>query len=185
MYAWYIYTRLDGSSCLGHKCKVVCVKFLNSLYFLHPFIYSSTSWEYPGHHASNFILFVWRHPTCTLFITIIFVFLGELSDHHCKPVHLLSLTYVLFHCRVSPPWNNFPIYFFLFSMLSNLVLGHVYFLQPFYQKTKHQSLPNVKLHLQILLLLYLLTPQKSQSWYGSYVWNWISFDIFYIKVKCH
>ena len=62
MYAWYIYTRLDGSSCLGHKCKVVCVKFLNSLYFLHPFIYSSTSWEYPGHHASNFILFVWPPP---------------------------------------------------------------------------------------------------------------------------
>ena len=58
MYAWSICTQLHGSTFLDHEWKVVCVKFLNSLHFLHLFIYSSTSPEYPGHHASNFILFL-------------------------------------------------------------------------------------------------------------------------------
>ena len=43
MYAWSICTRLHGSTSLGHQCKVACVEFLNSLYFLYLFIYSSTS----------------------------------------------------------------------------------------------------------------------------------------------
>ena len=35
IYAWSICTRLHGSTSLGHKCKIVCVKFLNSLHFWH------------------------------------------------------------------------------------------------------------------------------------------------------
>ena len=58
MYAWSICTQLHGSTSLGYECKVICVKFLNSLNFLHLFIYSLTSSQYPGHHASNLMLFV-------------------------------------------------------------------------------------------------------------------------------
>ena len=122
MYSWSICTWLYGSTCLGYGCKVVCVKFLNSLHFLHLFIYSLTSHEYPGHPTSNFILFcvattpqyIYHH--VHFLSPIFFVFLGELSDPHCKSLHVLSLTYVLFLCRISPPWSNFPICFFLFSM---------------------------------------------------------------------
>ena len=57
MYAWSICSRLHGYTSLGHKYKVVGVKFLNSLNFLRLFIYSSISSEYNDHHASNFILF--------------------------------------------------------------------------------------------------------------------------------
>ena len=58
---------IHGSTSLGHECKEVCVKFLNSLHFLHLFIYSLRSQEYPGHCASNFILFcVATTPQCIL-----------------------------------------------------------------------------------------------------------------------
>ena len=91
---------------------------------------------------------------------ISFVFLMELSDPYNKSLHVLSLIFVLFLCRVFPPWKNFSICFFLLSMISYFVFDHVSFPQPFYLKTKHQSLPNVKIYLQILLLFSLLTPCK-------------------------
>ena len=48
---------IHGSTSVSHEFKEVCVKCLNSVHSLFLFIYSSTSWEYPGHHASNLILF--------------------------------------------------------------------------------------------------------------------------------
>ena len=45
MYAWSICTLLHGSTSLGHECKVVCVKFLNSLNFFASFyIFFNISW---------------------------------------------------------------------------------------------------------------------------------------------
>ena len=52
-----------------------------------------------------------------------FVFLGELSDPHYKSLHVLLLTYVLFLCRDIPPWNNFPICFFLILDVTQLSTG--------------------------------------------------------------
>ena len=165
MYAWSICTRLHSSTYLNNECKVVCVKFLNSLHFLHLFIYSLPSHEYPAHHTSNFILFV-----CSCYFTvdiimytflslIFFVFLGELSDPHYKLLHVLSLTYVLFLCRVFLPWNNFPIRFFLILDVILLSTGPCLVSAAILSKAKHQSLPNVKMYLQILLF-YLFTPCK-------------------------
>ena len=75
IYAWSICTRLHGSTSLGPwMFSIFCVKFLSSSHFLHLFIYSSSSREYPGCHASNFILFCvadtpqWIS-SCILFIT--------------------------------------------------------------------------------------------------------------------
>ena len=48
-------------------------------------------------------------------------------------------------------------------MLSSVVLDHVEFPQPFYLKAKHQSLPSVKMYLQIIIRFYLLTPCNLDS----------------------
>ena len=57
MYALSIYTRFHGDTSLDYECKVVRVKYFDSLHFLHLFIYSSTSREYPAFHACNFMFF--------------------------------------------------------------------------------------------------------------------------------
>ena len=100
MYAWSICTRLYDSTSLDHECKVVCVKFLNSLHFLHLFIYSSTSRKYLGHHASNFILFcvattsLWKS-SCTLFITNFLCVSGE----------IIRSSLQIFWQRLWTPWK--------------------------------------------------------------------------------
>ena len=151
MYTWSICTRLHCSTSLGHKCKVVCVKFLYSLHFLHLFIYFIK-------HLVNIpatMLLILFFFVCPLLHSIyhhghflspiFFVFLEELSDPHHKSPYVQSLIYVLFLCMFFQPWNNFSIcFFFLFSILSYFVQDHVLFSQPFYLKTKHQSRHNVK-----------------------------------------
>ena len=73
MYILSICTQLRGSSSLGHECKVVYVKFLNSLHFFASFYIFSTSHEYPGHHLISSFFCVAATPqwisSCTLFIT--------------------------------------------------------------------------------------------------------------------
>ena len=45
MYAWSICTWLHGSTSLGQECKLVCVKFFNSLHFFASFyIFFNISW---------------------------------------------------------------------------------------------------------------------------------------------
>ena len=105
--------------------------FIFLKHFVHLFMFSSTSRIYPSLYASNFIVFflwalfhsVYHH--VHFLSSILFVFLGELSEPHYKSLHVLSLTYVLLLCNVFPPWTNLPQYFILFSMLSYLVLDHV------------------------------------------------------------
>ena len=130
MYAWSICTWLHGSTSLGHEYKVISVKFLNSLHFLHLFIYSSTFHEYLSHPPSNFILFrVAATPqctsSCTLFITNNLCVSGgiirsPLQITPCSIVDLclISLLGLSTREQISPR-------FFLFSMLSDLVLDHV------------------------------------------------------------
>ena len=104
---------------LGNECKVVCVKFLHPLHFLRLLIYSSTSREYPGHHASNFILFyVTATPqcisSCTLFITN---FLSVSCGIIKSPLQITPCSYVLIICKVSQSWSNFPICFFILDVI--------------------------------------------------------------------
>ena len=71
MYALSISARLHGSTCLDQEGKVVLVKCLNSLHFLHLFICFSIS---RGHYYSNFICFCMAATpqciaSCTLFMT--------------------------------------------------------------------------------------------------------------------
>ena len=129
MYAWSICTRLYGSISLGHECKEVCVKFLNSFHFLHLFIYCMATM------LLILAIFVWPlqpsgYHHVQLLSRIFFMFLGELSDPHYKPPHVLSLTYVLFLCKILPPRNNLPMFFFF--LLPCLVLDHIKYPQPFY-----------------------------------------------------
>ena len=80
IYARSICTRLHGSTSLVHECKVVYVKLLNSLHFLHLFIYSSTSRNYPGHYASNFNLFLCsRYSTNSTTYIIVYTFYHQFS----------------------------------------------------------------------------------------------------------
>ena len=98
MYAWSICARLHGSASLDHEFKVVSVK--SFLHFLHLFIFSLTSREYPGHYTSNFILFCeaaipqWIS-TCTHFITNFLCFWGNyqipITNHSMFYFFLISL----------------------------------------------------------------------------------------------
>ena len=125
MYTWSICTQLHGCSSLGHECKIVCVKFLNSLYLFFLYVFRLLV-NIPG---TMLLIFL-----CSCYSTVdvmcnfyheLTVFLGELSDPHYKSLHVLSLTCILFLCRVFAPWNNFPIQFYLFVILSCRVLDHV------------------------------------------------------------
>ena len=123
MSAWSIWTRLHGSTSLSHQCKVVCVKFINSLHFLHFFfLYILRNlMNIPatmllvlsflcGHYSTvDIIMYTFYHQFSLCFW-------GNYQIPNTKWHHVLSLTYVLFLYWVFLPWNNFPKRFFLFYL---------------------------------------------------------------------
>ena len=169
MYAWSICTRLHGTTSLDHECKVFVENFLNSIHFLHLFRYSLTSCEYPGHHASNVILFcVAATPVNIIVYTFYYqfslVFLGKLSGHHYKSLHVLSLTYVLFLCWVFLPWSNFSIRFFLVLDVILLSAGSCLVSAAILSKDKTSvSTQCKKCILKFFCFIFWLLV-KSQSW---------------------
>ena len=103
---------------LSHECKVVCVKFPNSLHFFYLFIYSVISCEYSGHHDSNFILFcVAATPqclsSCMLFITDFLCVLGGIirSPSQITPCSIVNLC--LISLQGLSALEQFPHMFFL------------------------------------------------------------------------
>ena len=124
MYAWSICTRLRGSTSLGHECRVVYIKFLNSLHFLHLLYILWHLGNIPTIMLLILSFFVWPqlhsvYHHVHFLSPIFFVFWGKLSDLHYKSLHILSLTYVLFLCKIFPFWNNFLICFLSVILLSN------------------------------------------------------------------
>ena len=107
MYAWSVCTRLHVSAFLGHECKVVCIKCFNSLHFWGLFIYSSTSREYPGHYASNFIFFIFLF---IYFIYFIYLFCVCVCVCVCSRYSTVDIImYTFYHQFSLCFWENYQI----------------------------------------------------------------------------